>query len=415
MIKKYIERKGAIVRNIIFAITLLIFIFGRLGVETKTAEASYRFEDFNASNPIHIFGLKNATPKGISPAQIKKIYNLPTTGGRGTIAIIGAYDAPNIESDLSIFSKKFGLPSCTSKSVGKSISVDKNSSKKPCFEKHVIPSSSNSVGATGAGGIAVDEKWALETSLDVEWSHAIAPNAKILLVEASTQSGANLMKAIDYARSQPDVVVISMSWGGPEFSNEIDFDSHFISPQGREITFVASSGDNGYGTSWPAASPNVIAVGGTSLNFSNLGKFTKELAWAGSGGGISSYEQLPEYQKNYAIKIQGKGIGMRAIPDVSYDADPKSGFSVYKTDKNGSSAWYVIGGTSAGAPQWAGIKALGLSLSNTKLYNDKSLTDNKKYFRDIVSGSNGDCGALCSARKRYDFVTGLGSPLAYIF
>ncbi len=263
--------------------------------------------------------------------------------------------------------------------------------------------------------IKIDEKWALETSLDIEWAHAIAPNAKIMLVEAQTQSGANLMKAVDYARSQNDVVAISMSWGGQEFSNEVDLDPHFVSANGRDITFITSSGDSGNGTSWPAVSPNVISVGGTSLNFSNLGKFISEKAWAGSGGGISSYEILPQYQKNYSIKIQGINLAMRAIPDVSYNADPKSGFSVFKTDNDGTSAWYVIGGTSAGAPQWAGIKALGLSLSHAKLYEDKSLAEYKKYFRDIISGSNGDCGSVCITRKRYDFVTGLGSPLVYKF
>lgn len=414
MFKKYKIQKIFNIRYtsiILFAITPLIIFISTRDFDTKIAEASYRFEDYNASTPIYIFGLKNATPKGISPAQIKKIYNLPTTGGKGTIAIVGAYDAPNIEKDLSVFSKKFGLSACTSKSAGVSVSLDKTSSSKPCFEKHIISGGAGSTAST----IQVDEKWALETSLDVEWAHAIAPKAKILLVEAPTQSGANLMKAIDYAHSQAGVVAVSMSWGGPEFSNETDLDSHFISPTGRDITFIASSGDNGYGTSWPAVSRNVIAVGGTSLNISSAGKFISEKAWSGSGGGISSYEQLPDYQKNYAIKIQGINLGMRAIPDVSYDADPKSGFSVYKTDKDGSSAWYVIGGTSAGAPQWAGIKALGLSLSNTKIYNDKSSANNTKYFRDIVSGSNGSCGAICTARKRYDFVTGLGSPLTTIF
>ena len=418
MILNYIKNKKFFIRSTIFAVTLLIIFAGlgelQIGInKIKKAEASYRFEDFSAGSPIHIFGLKTATPKGLSPSQIKKIYNLPSTGGSGTIAIIGAYDAPNIEHDLNIFSKKYGLPPCTSKSIGKSFFVDKADSNKPCFEKHII--SSASAVNVSKSTFKVDEKWALETSLDVEWAHAIAPKAKILLVEAQTQSGANLMKAIDYARSQSGVVAVSMSWGGPEFSNETDLDSHFVSLNGHDITFIASSGDSGYGTSWPAVSPNVIAVGGTSLNFSSLGKFMSEKAWAGSGGGISSYENLPQYQKDYSIKIQGITLGMRAIPDVSYNADPRSGFSVFKTDNDGTSAWYVIGGTSAGAPQWAGIKALGLSLSSTKIYNDKSSADNKKYFRDIVSGTNGDCGPMCNARKRYDFVTGLGSPLTHAF
>ena len=105
----------------------------------------------------------------------------------------------------------------------------------------------------------------METSLDVEWAHAIAPSAKILLIEAKTPSGANLMAGVDYARSRSDVVAVSMSWGGAEFSDETSLDSHFTS-SGNKITFFASSGDNGAGASWPAASPNVVAVGGTHIN-----------------------------------------------------------------------------------------------------------------------------------------------------
>ena len=405
---KNINKINVIGKIIVICIALMstVFVFGSFGI--KKAIASYRFDDFNASPPIHVATSKTKTPIGVSPSQIKKIYNLPSSGGKGTIAIITAYDAPNIENDLNVFSKKFNLNTCTSIDSGKLKPLSVAGDSKPCFSKYIIPSENNSP-------VKTDEKWAMETSLDVEWAHAIAPNAKILLVEAPTQSGSNLMKAVDYARSQNDVVAISMSWGGQEFQNEIDLDSHFTSPLGRDISFIASSGDNGYGTSWPAVSPNVIAVGGTTLNLSSTGKLIKETAWGGSGGGISSYESIPEYQRDYGIKLNGISLKMRAIPDVSYDADPRSGFSVYNTDKSGKSAWYIVGGTSAGAPQWAGIKALGLSLSSSEIYRDKTLLNNKKYFRDIISGSNGLCGSVCDARKRYDFVTGLGSPLTSIF
>jgi subtilase family serine protease len=141
------------------------------------------------------------------------------------------------------------------------------------------------------------------------------------------------------------------------------------------------------------------------------GSLITETGWSGSGGGISAYEKQPEYQKGYVITKAG---GMRAVPDVSYNADPKSGVSVYASSgKKGY--WYVLGGTSAGAPQWAGIKALSLSADNQKFYNDKSSDAHDKYFRDIQTGSNGDCGYFCTARKRYDYVTGLGSPLTSSF
>ncbi len=253
--------------------------------------------------------------------------------------------------------------------------------------------------------VAANSGWSLETSLDVEWTHAIAPDAKILLVEAKTPSGANLLKAVDYAASRANVVSISMSWGGAEFPEETGMDSHFTSK--ASAVFFASSGDDGWGASWPASSPNVVGVGGTTLNLSATGKLVSETAWSGSGGGVSSYESQPNYQKSYDIP---KANGKRAIPDVSYDADPQSGFPVYRTTGSSKNGWFTLGGTSAGSPQWAAIHSLGLSVSLQKLYDDKSSADNAKYLRDIVSGANGTCKYYCEARKRYDYVTGLGSP-----
>lgn len=347
--------------------------------------AAYRFSQFQAHPPIHVYGNSSAVPNGITPSVIKKIYHLPTSGGTGTIAIIGAYNDRQIENDLHIFSTQFNLPVCTIANG--------------CFEQHVMtPTTKENSG------------WSMETSLDVEWAHAIAPNAKILLVEAATPSGTNLLKAIDYARNRPDVVAISMSWGGQEFSDETALDAHFTSDHG--ITFFASSGDNGTGASWPAASPNVVAVGGTSVALKSDGTLESETAWSGSGGGISAYEPEPVWQKNYAIK---KANGARAIPDVSYNADPASGFAVYRSTGKSKKNWYTFGGTSAGAPQWAAIQALGLSVTNEKLYADKDSDQTNSFFRDIVSGANGDCGYLCLARKHYDYVTGLGSPVTVTF
>jgi subtilase family serine protease len=351
----------------------------------QQAQAAYKFSQFKARPPIHIFGKTSAAPRGLSPQVIKQAYNLPATGGHGTIAIIGAYDDKTIESDLNVFSKQFGLSACTNANG--------------CFEKHLM-----------SAGTGTNSGWALETSLDVEWSHAIAPNAKILLVAAKTPSGPNLLAAIDYARNRSDVVAVSMSWGGAESPDEVELDSHFVST--RNIAFFASSGDSGYGVSWPASSKNVVAVGGTSLALSSTGTLRAETAWSGSGGGVSAYEAESTWQKNYSIP---KANNHRAVPDVSYDADPASGFSVYKTTGTSKSNWYVLGGTSAGAPQWAAIHALGLSALPANLYSDKASANNGKYFRDIVSGSNGGCMYFCDARKRYDYVTGLGSPLTTKF
>lgn len=364
-----------------FIVILLLFV---IFTPWQASEAVYRFSQFKAHPPVHIYGTANNIPLGLSPGAIKKIYNLPETGGKGTIAIIGAYDDKTIESDLNIFSKQFDLPECTISNG--------------CFEKHLI------------GDPKTNSGWSLETSLDVEWAHAIAPQAKILLVEAKTPSGQNLLDAIDYARKRGDVVAISMSWGGEEFEDEVKLDNHFVSD--HQISFFASSGDNGTGASWPAASSNVVAVGGTSLTLTNDNTFNKETAWVGSGGGVSAYEPQPDYQKSYSI---AKAKGYRAIPDVSYNADPASGFSVFRTSGRSKKSWYVLGGTSAGAPQWAAIHALGLSANNNNFYSDKASNKSSDYFRDITSGLNGDCGFYCTARKHYDYITGLGSPLVVNF
>jgi subtilase family serine protease len=349
----------------------------------SAANASYRFVEFQGTPPVHVYKSAQKKPSGVTPAEIKKIYNLPQWGGKGTIAIIDAYSDANIESDLLVFDKQYDLAACTLANG--------------CFEKHRMATST-----------ATNANWAMETSLDVEWAHAIAPTAKILLVEAKTQSGINLLNAVDYAASQKDVTAISMSWGGPEFSDETFYDAHF--PSSSDIAFFASSGDKGSGTSWPAASPNVIGIGGTSLELTSSGTLIAESAWQGSGGGASLYEKEPSYQKTYDIPRAG---GMRAIPDIAYNADPKSGYSVYATTGSGAKAkggWYVAGGTSAGAPQWAAIRALGGSASLAKFYEDKDSSSTLKYFRDITSGANGTCKYYCEARKRYDYVTGLGTP-----
>ncbi len=189
-----------------------------------------------------------------------------------------------------------------------------------------------------SAGESDNSGWDLETSLDVEWAHAIAPGAKILLVEATTPSGANLLKAVDYAAAQSGVVAVSMSWGGAEFPEETSLDSHFASKSGA--VFFASAGDNGSGASWPASSPDVVGVGGTSITLNASGTLSKESAWSGSGGGVSAYEHAPAFQNGYLIPKSG---GMRAIPDVAYDADPASGFPIIHKGK-----WQEVGGTSAG-------------------------------------------------------------------
>ncbi len=328
-------------------------------------------DDVWVAQPMHIVQSVSPmnSPSGYSPAEIKNAYGLPSSGGNGsTIAIIDAYYTKTIWNDLTAFSNQFNLPLPTNNT----------------FEVYNMSSTISTANAN----------WATETSLDVEWAHAIAPEAKILLVEA-TNSGNGLLPAINYARNQPGVTAISMSWGAPEFSGETSDDSYFTSNYGA--AFFASSGDTGAGVSWPACSPNVVGVGGTTLNLNATdGMVISETAWSDSGGGLSSYEHAPNYQTSY-----GLNYSTRAVPDVSYDANPQTGVAVCY-----NSGWIMVGGTSIGAPQWAAIYADGLSATNANLYG-KAKSAYSSYFRDITSGSNG----LYNATVGYDRVTGLGSPL----
>ncbi len=362
----------------IYACGLLLFI------PCSPAFAAPHIYSFKAHPPIHVQGQAGASPTGLTPDKIKEAYHLPASGGKGTIAIVDAFHDATLDHDLNAFSRQFHLPACHAGNG--------------CLEVHRMNGTTKS-----------NSGWSMETSLDVEWAHAIAPQAKILLVEAASGSATNLLAAIDYARKRSDVVAVSMSWGGGEFPEETTLESHFIGAPGT--VFFASSGDNGAGVSWPAVSPNVVGVGGTSLAFTTSA--VKETAWDGSGGGVSAFEKQPAYQTSYAIKKAG---GMRAVPDVSYDADPASGYAIYwsKTAK-AKNGWYTVGGTSAGAPQWAAIQALGQSASNERLYADKSSSKSAAYFRDITSGSNGDCTYYCDAHRHYDYITGLGSPLTVEF
>lgn len=331
-------------------------------------------------------------PSGLSPAQVRKAYGFGDNDWQGSgqvIAIVDAYDDPNIESDLNVFSNTFGLPSCTTANG--------------CFKK---------VYATGKKP-KKNAGWCGEISLDVEWVHAMAPQAKIILVEAANDSMNSLMQGVQAAIKQ-GAHVVSMSWGGAEFSTETEFDSMF---NVAGVTFTAASGDSGAGVIYPAASPNVLAAGGTTLSLDANGNYAGETAWSGSGGGVSAYETIPDYQSG--LPIPNNPNKKRGVPDVSYNADPNSGFSVYDSvPYQGQKGWLVIGGTSAAAPQWAALIAdvnsgLGKSLDGTNgLIYSVGKSNYSNDYHDVESGSNGSCGYYCDARTGYDYVTGLGSPHA---
>ncbi len=355
----------------------LVTLFLTVYLQTCTQNVSAKENDWRVHplNRVHS-AATNTSPIGLSPSQVKTAYNLPSSGGSGTIAIVNAFDCPTAYNDLLTFSNYYGLPT-------------------PIFEKHMM-----------ASNIPADTLWALETCIDTQWAHAIAPNAKILLVEAISDEVLDILAAVDYARSRPDVVAISMSWAATEESSQTEYNSYFTSDTGA--VFFAASGDDGAGAYWPASSSNVVAVGGTTLNFDSKGNIISETAWSGSSGGESAYEIAPDYQIHYGVpSINGK----RCVPDVSYVADPNTGVAVYTSATiMGRSGWFKLGGTSIGAPQWAAIHSLGLTASNTNMYQNAK-TSYSSYFRDVQTGTNG----AYSATTGYDLVTGLGSPLTVNF
>jgi hypothetical protein len=277
---------------------------------------------------------------GYTPAQITSAYGLnsitfrSSTGstiqgdGAGqTIALIEEYHDPNIQSDLKTFDRTYDLPD-------------------------------PSLTVVDQAGDQTNNSWALEESMDVEYAHAIAPGARILVVEAApassqTEELQNQLDAVNTASHTKGVVAISMSWGYNEMPNEASYDRYFTTPAGHPgITFIASSGDLGY-TEYPAASPNVLSVGGTSLFLSSSGSYQSEVAWFFGGGGYSPYEPEPAYQSSV------QSTGQRVMPDVAFDADPGTGVEVYETPpRSGKGSWQVYGGTSLGAPAWAGIIAI---------------------------------------------------------
>ncbi len=317
------------------------------------------------------------SPTGLSPSAIKSAYNFPTssTAGTGkTIAIVDAYNDPNIEADLGVFDTQYGLPACTTANG--------------CFKK-VNQTGGTSYPATNAG-------WSLEIALDVEWAHAIAPGAKILLVEATSATNTNLYTAEDYAKSHAQYV--SNSWGGSESSSERNSDSHFTQ---AGVSIFVSAGDAGTPAEYPSASPNVISVGGTTLHFNSNGTFSSETGWSDGGGGCSRYETANSAQSSFSGYTQVHCVsGRRATPDVSLDTDPASGVAVYDSViYQGQSGWFQVGGTSASSPMWAARSAVAGVVVNAAYVYGSSIT-----YRDITSGNNG-----ASCLVGFDLCSGRGS------
>ena len=330
-------------------------------------------------------------PAGLTPTDIRSAYGLPAIGARGrTVAVVDAYDDPNAEADLGVYRATFGLPPCTVANG--------------CFRK-----------ADQRGGTrfpAADAGWAQETSLDLEMISAACPSCGILLVEADATDMPSLGAAENIAATAPGVVAVSDSFGSSETSDELGWDGQYFTHPG--VALVAASGDSGGasllgggGPIYPAASPLVTAVGGTSLSRANTPRGWAETAWSGSGYGCSSVEAKPAWQG-------ATGCSGRSIADVAAVADPRTGVAVYNSYQ--SQGWTVAGGTSAAAPIIASIYAL--------VGNTRDLVGASRAYAAVgalhdVAQSGGGSGLLggilgssgsAASGPGYHGPTGLGSP-----
>jgi subtilase family serine protease len=365
------------------------------------------------------------TGKCYSPVDIRSLYgvsgllNKGVTGKGRTIAIIVSYGSPTIRSDLHTFDQTFGLPD----------------------PQLTIAAPLGQAQPTTKEG----QGWLIETSLDVEWAHVIAPGAKILLLTSPVnetegiQGMPQFLTLLRYAQSH-GADVISQSWAVSEptlkstkkgRSIVAQFHAFYTAASTKGISLVGGSGDSGtmglddslknYFTyrvaQFPASDPHVIAVGGTLISADSAGALS-EVAWSGSGGGLSTFFSQPAYQRALPARDQKLVHGRRAYPDVAYDASNKSPFPVMIDGQ-----WLHVGGTSAGTPQWAGILALADSAAGKRLGDIHSalyaIARSSRYhadFHDITSGSIVDPPEIAGtvppfrATAGWDLATGLGTP-----
>ena len=321
-----------------------------------------------------------------TPASLGCVYNLVAApvagcnpyaatvdpaGGARAIAIVDAYDDPTAAADLAHFSTQFGLATAN-------FSVVYASGTKP----------------------AANSGWQIEEALDIEWAHAMAPGAKLYLVEAASSSLTDLLTAVGVASQLVSAAgggEVSMSWGSSEFSGETAYDKSFTT---AGVVYLASAGDSA-GVIWPSASPNVVSVGGTALSRNpTTGMFQAELAWQQAGGGPSAYEVRPTYQST----ISATTGAHRGTPDIAAVADPTTGVWVYEGGN-----WYIVGGTSVAAPVWAGI------INASGHFYSSSATELAAIYASatgFTNVTNGDCGPYEGylALGPWSFCTGHGSP-----
>lgn len=393
----------------------------RYGVSSSSAGA----EDSNAT-PLAA-GSVVAT---YTPAQIRAAYGLPALpastasitsaqaaqlGAGQTIYIVDAQSDPNIGAELAAFDQKFGLPGCTTTSIATNIVLPlaAASSSAGCTFSVVYNTAS---GTLTSSAPAYDSGWATEIALDVQWSHATAPLARIILIEAPDAALNSLLGGVALANAMgPGVVSMSFAAGEGSWTSQVD--ATFST---ANMSYLAAAGDAGAGVNWPAVSPHVLAIGGTTLSYTGSGS-RSETVWKGTGGGVSQYTATPSYQTS---AVPGMGApAHRSVTDVSFNADPSSGQYV-AVISSGSSAvgWMSVGGTSLSTPQWAGVLASANALRaqsslapvgapHSLLYTGMSTVASTyaSGFLDVTQGADGTCSS-CYAKSGYDLPTGLGTP-----
>jgi subtilase family serine protease len=363
-----------------------------------------------------------------TPAQIRAAYGLPalpavgaaissavaaTLGAGQTIYLVDAYHDATALSDLNAFSVRFGLPTCTNVAISATAALPLAAAPAKCTFSTVY---STTTGTMTTAVPAYNGTWAPESKLDVQWAHAIAPLARIVLIEMPS-SMSNAILGANTLAGKMGPGVVSMSFGSAEAGWVASVDSYF---KGKGMTYVAAAGDSGTQVLWPAVSPNVVAVGGTSLNWSGTGT-RYEAAWLHTGGGMSAYEALPTWQSGVTA-AGGGALARRAVPDVAFNANPMTGEYVALTLPGSSTVWSSYGGTSIAAPQWAGVVAVANAMRvasgqavlgdiHTLLYKSIAAVPGTyaAAMGDVVDGTNGTC-ATCRAGAGFDQATGWGTP-----
>lgn len=400
----------------------LVYTFGHTRVRLARSGAA-------SPPPTDAYCRQNYGTPCYSPQEMRAAYdlnpilNMGYDGTGQTIVIIDSYGSPTIKSDLQTFDAGYGLPDPPSFKV--------------LAPEGKVPFNPND-------GTMVS--WAIETSLDVEWAHSMAPGANIVLMTspvAETQGVQGMPKFLyleQYAMYHHLGKIISQSWATTEntlFTTQPglkvlhNFEAFYKEADSKGFTIFASSGDSGVANpdvngniypfptvNYPASSPYVTAVGGTSLFADTQGNYQGENGWSGSGGGVSQYFKEPAYEQGLPGSIQQTLNGYRGLPDISYNANPGTAILYYGSFLPGQSGYYFVGGTSEGSPQWAGIMADAdqfaghpLGLINPALYALGEGSQYNSLFHDIVTGNNSNDGIQgYNAGTGWDFVTGWGSP-----